>query len=67
MLFVAGVIAGRQSVFRSDDGGGHWADVLDPAHRFGWLPDAMAADPRVPGRVYLGTNGRGVLYGEPRP
>jgi photosystem II stability/assembly factor-like uncharacterized protein len=66
MLFVAGVVAGRQSVFRSDDGGRHWTDVLDAAHRFGWLPDAMTADPRVPGRVYLGTNGRGVLYGEPR-
>jgi hypothetical protein len=66
MLFVAGVVGGHQSVFRSDDGGDHWADVLDADHRFGWLPDAMAADPRVPGRVYLGNNGRGVLYGQPR-
>jgi xyloglucan-specific exo-beta-1,4-glucanase len=27
----------------------------------------IAGDPRVFGRVYVGTDGRGVFYGEPAP
>jgi hypothetical protein len=42
---------------------GHGASSSDAAV---W-PLRISADQRVFGRVYVGTDGRGVLYGEPRP
>jgi len=64
-VYLAGTIAGKMSIYRSDDDGVAWVRLPDDAHQFGWLPDALAADPRVYGRIYLGTNGRGIPYGEP--
>jgi photosystem II stability/assembly factor-like uncharacterized protein len=62
-LFVAGTIEGVASVFRSDDAGATWSRVTDDAHQFGAI-DVIAGDPRVYGRIYLGTAGRGILYGD---
>ncbi len=33
-------------------------------HQWG-LIHCVAVDPRIYGRVYLGTHGRGILYGDP--
>jgi photosystem II stability/assembly factor-like uncharacterized protein len=63
-VFLAGRIAGRQGIFRSDDGGRSWIAINDSARQFGWI-NALTGDPRVFGRVYLGTGGRGIFYGEP--
>ncbi len=63
-LFVAGVVGGVDGLFRSDDGGRRWLRIDDPQHRFGSLR-MLTGDARVPGRVYLATGGRGVIYGEP--
>jgi xyloglucan-specific exo-beta-1,4-glucanase len=51
-------------VFRSDNGGTGWVRINDDAHRYGNAGEALAGDPRVYGRVYLGTNGRGILYAD---
>jgi len=51
------------SVFRSDDGGASWTGLADPAHQFGNLT-LVIGDPRVYGRVYIGANGRGIIYGD---
>ena len=64
-LFVAGRLDGRQGIYRSDDGGGHWLRIDDDAHRYGRIT-RLTGDPRVFGRVYLATGGRGVVYGDPR-
>ncbi len=64
-LYLAGRIDGVSGVFRSLDEGAHWQRIDDDAHRFG-RPYAITGDPRLPGRVYFATGGRGIFYGDPR-
>jgi len=54
------------AVLRSDDAGATWVRINDDAHRWGWTGEVITGDPRVHGRVYLGTNGRGIQYADPR-
>jgi hypothetical protein len=63
-LFVSAKINGQQGIFRSTDKGASWEAIDDADHHYGWI-GVIAGDPRVFGRVYLGTNGRGVILGEP--
>jgi photosystem II stability/assembly factor-like uncharacterized protein len=53
------------SIWRSDDAGAHWVRVNDDAHQYGTRLRCIEGDPRVFGRVYVGTDGRGIVYGEP--
>ncbi len=53
------------SIYRSDDGGATWNPVTDPQQEYGNL-DLVIGDPRIYGRVYIGTNGRGIIYGHLR-
>ncbi|CAL9407233.1 Xyloglucanase [Streptomyces sp. enrichment culture] len=53
------------AVHRSDDEGRTWVRINDDAHQWGWTGETITGDPRVHGRVYLATNGRGIQYGEP--
>jgi hypothetical protein len=63
-LFVAGRYDERQGIFRSVDAGRQWQRINDAAHRYGRITH-LIGDPRVFGRVYLATSGRGIVYGEP--
>ena len=45
--------------------GRRWVRVNDDEHQYAWTGSAITGDPRVYGRVYVSTNGRGVVYGEP--
>jgi xyloglucan-specific exo-beta-1,4-glucanase len=63
-VFLVGTVGGVTGVFRSDNAGGAWVRINDDAHQYGNAGDALAGDPRVYGRVYLGTNGRGILYAD---
>ena len=65
-LYVAGTVTGTYGIFRSDDAGITWTRINDVAHQFGTL-DVLAGDPRVYGRVYIGTSGRGVVHGDIAP
>nr|QCR98305.1 GH74 xyloglucanase [Ganoderma applanatum] len=63
-IFAAANIGGV-GYFRSDDVGVNWVQINDAAHGFGSASaNVIAADPRVYGRVYVGTNGRGIFYGD---
>ncbi|MFF9063240.1 cellulose binding domain-containing protein [Streptomyces sp. NPDC014882] len=63
-LYTSAKIAGVRGVFRSTDEGVSWTRINDDAHQWGWTGAAITGDPRVYGRVYVSTNGRGVVYGD---
>jgi xyloglucan-specific exo-beta-1,4-glucanase len=63
-VFLVGTVDGVDGVFRSDTTGSTWVRINDDKHRYGNAGDALAGDPRIWGRVYLGTNGRGILYAD---
>ncbi|MEV0786385.1 hypothetical protein AB0I52_26190 [Streptomyces sp. NPDC050423] len=53
------------AVLRPDDAGTTWVRINDDTHQWGWTGEVITGDPRVHGRVHLGTNGRGIQYAEP--
>ncbi len=63
-IFVTGRVQGLAAVFGSTDGGKVWQRIDDDAHRFGDVR-CITGDPRIFARVYIGTEGRGILGGEP--
>ena len=64
LYMIGSLRTNEQAIFRSDDAGRTWDRINDDRHQFG-TQQVISGDPRVYGRVYLGTNGRGVLYGDP--
>ncbi|MEV1076651.1 cellulose binding domain-containing protein [Streptomyces sp. NPDC050211] len=63
-LYTSAKIGGVRGIFRSTDRGATWTRVNDDAHQWGWTGAAITGDPRVYGRVYVATNGRGVIFGD---
>ncbi|WP_030951879.1 sialidase family protein [Streptomyces sp. NRRL S-481] len=64
-VYMVGSTESITAVYRSDDEAKTWTRINDDRHQWGWIGACISGDPRVYGRVYLGTNGRGVQYGEP--
>ncbi|MGW2047898.1 WD40/YVTN/BNR-like repeat-containing protein [Streptomyces sp. NPDC001858] len=64
-IYQVGSTEAITAVYRSDDGAQSWVRINDDAHQWGWTGETIVGDPRVYGRVYLATNGRGIQYGEP--
>ena len=63
-LYFAGDLGGTKGIYRSADDGQTWVRLDDKDHEYG-VVTPLSGDPRVPGRVYLGTNGFGVVVAEP--
>jgi hypothetical protein len=64
-LYAAAQVAGVRGIFRSIDAGQSWVRINDDQHQWGRAGEtAITGDPRIFGRVYIGTNGRGVIYGD---
>jgi len=61
-LYVEGQIGGVPGIYRSIDGGTTWLQINDAAHQWGGL-DVICGDMRTFGTVYLGTPGRGIIWG----
>lgn len=68
-VFVWGRVAGVTGIYRSDDTGTSWIRVNDDRHQYGGPGNGqfVTGDPYVHGRVYMGTFGRGVVYGDIKP
>ncbi|WP_404958364.1 RICIN domain-containing protein [Streptomyces sp. 147326] len=66
-LYLIGTVKDVTGVFRSTDKGATWLRVNDDAHQWGSIGGVgvIAGDPDTFGRVYVGTNGRGLQYGDP--
>ncbi|MFF7813313.1 RICIN domain-containing protein [Streptomyces sp. NPDC007945] len=66
-LYLIGTVEGVTGVFRSTDKGATWLRVNDDAHQWGSIGGVgvITGDPDTFGRVYVGTNGRGLQYGDP--
>ena len=69
-IYIFGQVTNVTGLFRSDDQGASWVRINDDQHQFGlgngWI-HCLCGDPRIYGRVYFGTEGRGVIYGDLPP
>ncbi|MHB8813872.1 MAG: WD40/YVTN/BNR-like repeat-containing protein [Steroidobacteraceae bacterium] len=65
-LYALGVRGDTYAIWRSDDEGASWIRINDSSHEYGRRFRCIAGDPRVFGRAYVGTDGRGIVYGQPR-
>jgi len=63
-LYLAGKVGNIQALFRSDDAGTNWIRINDDQHQYGWI-NHVTGDPRIYGRVYFATGGRGIICGDP--
>jgi len=64
-LYITAKIDNERGIYRSDDAGASWVRINDDEHQYGVPNTTITGDPRVYGRVYLGTNGRGILFADP--
>jgi hypothetical protein len=63
-IYTSGMVGGVRGIYRSTDEGGTWTRVNDDQHQYGFTGKDITGDPRIFGRVYLATNGRGIIYGD---
>jgi photosystem II stability/assembly factor-like uncharacterized protein len=63
-LYTSAKINNIRGIFRSDDEGENWIRINDDNHQYGCTNSTITGDPRIYGRVYIGTNGRGIIYGD---
>ncbi|GAA2063795.1 RICIN domain-containing protein [Streptomyces albiaxialis] len=66
-MYMIGTVKDVTGIFRSTDKGATWTRVNDDAHQWGAIGGSgvITGDPDTYGRVYVGTNGRGLQYGDP--
>ncbi|MFA9388726.1 MAG: WD40/YVTN/BNR-like repeat-containing protein [Prolixibacteraceae bacterium] len=63
-LYLIGNVDGQRGIYRSDDQAKNWVRINDDQHQWGLLL-LITGDPKKYGRVYVGSHGRGALYGDP--
>jgi hypothetical protein len=64
-MYLVGTVRGQRGIFRSTDEAKHWVRINDDQHQWGLILQ-ITGDPKLYGRVYLGTHGRGIFYGDPQ-
>ena len=63
-IYITGKVSGKTGVFMSKDQGASWIRINDDRHQYGSINYAITGDMRKYGIVFVGTNGRGVVYGD---
>jgi len=63
-IYALAQVDGVQGIFRSDDAGASWIRINDDQHQFATAGATITGDSRIYGRVYIGTNGRGIIQGD---
>jgi len=63
-VYSYGTVSGIKGLYRSTDLGANW-DQINGSQTFPAGVKGLAGDRTVFGRIYVGTGGRGVLYGQP--
>jgi photosystem II stability/assembly factor-like uncharacterized protein len=64
-IFLLGNINQLHARYRSDDAGQTWVRIDDDQHKYANANvPLIIGDPRIYGRVYFTTGGRGVIYGD---
>jgi photosystem II stability/assembly factor-like uncharacterized protein len=65
-VYVGGTVNGVNGFFRCDDitvATPVWTIISDLSHNYGWVT-VIQGDSQLYGRLYVGANGRGILYGD---
>lgn len=62
-LYLIGNVNGIRGIYRSDNIARNWVRINDDQHQWGLLLH-ITGDPKKYGRVYVGTHGRGTVYGD---
>jgi len=63
-VYIVGKYDGYYGVYRSTDLGQTWSLLNDDQHQWGVYNSKVIGDPNIFGRVYIATNGRGVVVGD---
>ncbi|MBB5869585.1 hypothetical protein F4553_002964 [Allocatelliglobosispora scoriae] len=63
-LFTVAQVDGVRGIYASYNSGTTWLRINDDQHQYGNIGEAITGDPRIFGRVYVGTNGRGIIVGD---
>jgi hypothetical protein len=64
IIYTSSKIGNVRGIFRSDDQGATWHRLNDNQNQWFWTGATITGDPDVHGRVYIGTNGRGIVVGD---
>lgn len=72
-IYLLGQVAGEKAeassslchLYRSDDGGQNWTRMSDDSMGLGSVASGFAGDMQNWGRVFIGTNARGIMVAEP--
>ena len=63
-VYILGKVNNVYGIYRSDDSLATWKRINDDQHQFGTI-HYLAGDMNTYGRVFMATEGRGIIYGAP--
>ncbi len=66
-IYLAGEIGTVRGYYGSIDSGNTWTQINDSNHNWYYSGYVITGDPNRFGRVYIATNGRGIIYGDGTP